>query len=56
MLHMPRQLSCRDMCKHVIWLNTHNKDYNKKNLQLWGHETFVKQVSDGIWSAEIKYQ
>ena len=31
-LHMSWQLSCRDMCKYVTWLDLKNKNWDKKNF------------------------
>ena len=31
-MHMSRQLSCRDMCKIVIWLDHQNRNQDKYNF------------------------
>ena len=44
-LHMPRQLSCRDMCKIVIWWDNNIKNWNKNN--------FVKILVMSSWPVNV---
>ena len=46
-LHMSRQLSCRDMCKFVTWSDYYNHTFSTRELfqfQLWAHKHFAKWV------------
>ena len=52
---MSRQLSCRDMCKFVIWLDHYcackSNIHFSSSFGLWAHEHFVRQTPEapGIW-------
>ena len=44
-LHMSRQLSCRDMCKIVTWFDNyslHKRYISFKRFGLWAHKPFAK--------------
>ena len=54
-LHMSRQLSCRGMCKHVIWLTLKSAKRIIPRCELWTYQPLMKFVHGITDKADRNY-